>query len=133
MRTWEDYKSYVKASNEADGRMIEEIENVRDIVSVMIRRRQELGMSQRVLAEKCGIPQSSIARIETFKTTPKLDTLVKLMQALNMKLQISAATDIIQASVHSANLSTDEPMLVFLHQFLTKMCICNFQEPSGMP
>ena len=92
MRTWEDYKSYVKASNEADGRMIEEIENVSDIVSVMIRRRQELGMSQRVLAEKCGSPQSSIARIETFKTTPKLDTLVKLMQALNMKLQISAAS-----------------------------------------
>lgn len=32
----------------------------------------------------------SVDRIETLKTTPKLDTLVKLMQALNLKLQVSA-------------------------------------------
>ncbi|WP_432648448.1 helix-turn-helix domain-containing protein [Mitsuokella sp.] len=55
-----------------------------------MRRRQELGISQRMLAERCGLPQSSVARIETLKTTPKLDTLVKLMQALNLKLQVAA-------------------------------------------
>ena len=55
-----------------------------------IRRRQELGISQRDLAARCGIPQSSVARIETLKTTPKLDTLIKLMQALNLKLQVAA-------------------------------------------
>lgn len=69
---------------------MEEIEEISSIISSIISRRQELGMSQRTLAEWCGIPQSSIARIETLKTTPKLDTLVKLMQALNLKLQVTA-------------------------------------------
>ena len=79
MRTWADYKNHVKAVSEEERRNMEEIEEVSDIVSSIIQRRQELG-----------IPQSSVARIETLKTTPKLDTLVKLMQALNLKLQVSA-------------------------------------------
>jgi len=90
MRTWEDYKDHVKSISEEERRNMEEIEEVSSIVSSIIRRRQELGMSQRALAERCGIPQSSIARIEALKTTPKLDTLVKLMQALNLKLQVAA-------------------------------------------
>ena len=91
MRTWEDYKNHVKAISEEERRNMEEIEEVSNIVSSIIRRRQELGISQRTLAERCGIPPSSIARIETLKTTPKLDTLVKLMQALDLKLQVAVA------------------------------------------
>ena len=71
MRTWEDYKNHVKAVSEEERRNMEEIEEVSDIVSSIIRRRQELGISQRALAERCGIPQSSVARIETLKTTGK--------------------------------------------------------------
>lgn len=89
MRTWDDYKTHVKSISEKERRNMEEIEEVTDIVSSIIRRRQELGISQRMLAERCGLPQSSVARIETLKTTPKLDTLVKLMQALNLKLQVA--------------------------------------------
>lgn len=92
MRTWEDYKNHVKSISEEERRNMEEIEEVSNIVSSIIRRRQELGISQRTLAERCGIPQSSISRIETLKTTPKLDTLVKLMQALNLKLQVTAVS-----------------------------------------
>ena len=90
MRTWDDYKTHVKSISEEERRNMEEIEEVADIVSSIIRRRQELGISQRMLAERCGLPQSSVARIETLKTTPKLDTLVKLMQAINLKLQVAA-------------------------------------------
>ena len=92
MRTWEDYKNHVKAIDEEEGRNMEEIEAVTNIVSSIIRRRQELGISQRTLAERCGIPQSSVARIETLKTTPKLDTLIKLMQALGLRLQVAAGS-----------------------------------------
>lgn len=90
MRTWKDYKNHVKSISEEERRNMEKIEEVSNIVSSIIRRRQELGISQRTLAERCGIPQSSIARIETLKTTPKLDTLVKLMRALNLKLQVAS-------------------------------------------
>lgn len=53
-------------------------------------RRAELGISQRTLAEQCSIPQSSIVRIESFKTIPKIDTLLKLMRPLGLKLQVAA-------------------------------------------
>jgi ribosome-binding protein aMBF1 (putative translation factor) len=91
MRTWEDYKNHVKSISEEEKKNMEEIEEVSAIVSSIIERRQELGMSQRTLAERCGIPQSSVARIETLKTTPKLDTLIKLMQALDLKLTVATA------------------------------------------
>ena len=90
MKTWEDYKNHVKAINEEERHNMEEIEEMTTIVSSIIKRRQELGISQRSLAERCGIPQSSVARIETLKTTPKLDTLIKLLQALDLKLQVAA-------------------------------------------
>ncbi|MBR6939323.1 MAG: helix-turn-helix transcriptional regulator, partial [Clostridia bacterium] len=48
-------------------------------------------LSQRDLAELCGIPQSSVARIETFKTTPNVETLIKLLQPLGLKLTVSVA------------------------------------------
>lgn len=91
MRTWEDYKNHVKAISEEERHNMEEIEEVSDIVSSIIRRRRELGISQRALAEQCGVPQSSVARIETLKTTPKLDTLIKLMRALDLRLQVATA------------------------------------------
>jgi len=91
MRTWEDYKNHVKSISEDEKRNMEEIEEVSAIVSSIIERRQELRMSQRALAERCGIPKSSVARIETLKTTPKLDTLIKLMQALDLKLTVATA------------------------------------------
>ncbi|WP_273061766.1 helix-turn-helix domain-containing protein [Colibacter massiliensis] len=90
MRTWGEYKAHVKAVSFEERCNMERIEEATTIVSSIIKRRQELGISQRALAERCGIPQSSVARIETLKTTPKLDTLIKLMQALDLRLQVAA-------------------------------------------
>ena len=45
MRTWEDYKDHVKSISEEERRNMEEIEEVSSIVSSIIRRRQELGIS----------------------------------------------------------------------------------------
>ena len=87
MKTWNDYKQHVKAVDPAMGQDIEEIEALSAIVSSIIQRRSELGISQRTLAAKCNIPQSSVARIESLRTTPKLDTLLKLMHPLGLTLQ----------------------------------------------
>ncbi|WP_405354535.1 helix-turn-helix domain-containing protein [Ruminococcus sp.] len=90
MKTWNDYKNFVKSEDITAKQDIEEMEGLAGIVSAIIEKRNSLGLSQRDLAEKCGIPQSSVARIETFKTTPKLDTLLKIMQPLGLKLTVSA-------------------------------------------
>ncbi len=89
MRTWEDYKTHVKAISSEDKQDMEQIEELTSIVAAMIQRRTEMGISQRKLAEICSIPQSSVARIESMKTTPKLDTLLKLMQPLGLKLEVA--------------------------------------------
>lgn len=90
MRTWQNYKNYVKSIDLESQHDMEQIEELSSTVSSIIKRRNELGISQRALAEQCGIPQSSVARIETFKTMPKLDTLLKLMRPLGLRIQVAA-------------------------------------------
>jgi predicted transcriptional regulator len=88
MRTWQDYKEYIKNIDENNNLLMEEIDELTAIVSAMIEKRNALGISQRELAQLCGLPQSSIARIESGKTTPKLDTLLKIMHPLGLKLKL---------------------------------------------
>ena len=90
MNTWKEYKNYVKAIDENSKHAIEEIEALTEIVFSVIKKRTELGISQRALAAACNIPQSSVARIESLKTKPKLDTLMKLMRPLGLKLQVTS-------------------------------------------
>jgi len=90
MKTWNDYKKHVKEIDPAAYEDVTEAENVAQIVAAMIDRRNELGITQRQLAEMCGIPQSSVARIESCKITPNLDTLLKIMQPLGLTLSVIA-------------------------------------------
>ena len=91
MKTWNDYKDYVRAVDSSAGKDIEELESLSMIVGAIVEKRTELGLSQRKLAEICGIPQSSVARIESFKTTPNLDTLLKLMRPLGLRIIVTPA------------------------------------------
>ena len=88
MKTWNDYKEHVKKIDPASGRDLAEIEEQAKIISAVIEQRNALGLSQRDLAEICGIPQSSVARIESFQTTPNLSTLLKIFRALGLKLAV---------------------------------------------
>ncbi|MDO4395875.1 MAG: helix-turn-helix transcriptional regulator [Clostridia bacterium] len=89
MRTWNDYKEHVKNTDTDLRKDMEEIEAISSIVGAMIEQRNALGISQRELAEMCGVPQSSVARIESYKTTPKIDTLLKLFRPLGLTLTVS--------------------------------------------
>ena len=90
MKNWNDYKEYVKKIDEKSSRDIEDIEEQAKIISAMIEQRNALGLSQRDLAEMCGVPQSSVARIESFQTTPNLATLLKLLRPLGLCLNVSS-------------------------------------------
>lgn len=91
MRTWNDYKEHVRTVDPEISKDIEEVEALSQIVKAMVEQRNALGLSQRELAALCGIPQSSVARIESFKTVPNLDTLLKIFQQLGLKLSVTAA------------------------------------------
>lgn len=89
MRTWDEYKQNVKNTDPMLGKDIEEMEAVAEIISAMVQQRNELGLSQRDLAAMCGIPQSSVARIESCRTTPNLSTLLKIFRNLGLQISVS--------------------------------------------
>ena len=91
MRTWEDFKKDAKSISETTKEDIEEMEALAMLISAIIERRNQLGYSQRQLAEICGLPQSSVARIEACVVKPNVETLIKIMKPLGLKLSVVSA------------------------------------------
>lgn len=90
MKTWDDCKEHIRTISPEDAAEIPEIETLSAIISQVILKRTNMGISQRELAAMCNMPQSSIARIEACKTIPKLDTLLRLMKPLGLNLRVAA-------------------------------------------
>jgi DNA-binding XRE family transcriptional regulator len=59
-----------------------------DLIRKMQIVRKEKNLSQEELANSVGMKQSSLARIETLKTSPKVETMIKLLCSLGYKLSI---------------------------------------------
>ena len=89
MKTWNDYKEHVKAVDPVIAKDMEETEEIAAIVTAMVEQRNALGLSQRDLAAMCGIPQSSVARIESCKITPNLGTLLNILYQLGLTLTVA--------------------------------------------
>lgn len=66
----------------------QEIEFTVTLMGKMIEAREKRGMSQRELAAISGVKQPAIARLETLKSIPKVDTLFKLLSALDLTIEI---------------------------------------------
>ena len=91
MKTWNEYKEHVRTVDPVIGEDIDEIEAMSSIITAMVQKRTSLGLSQRDLATMCGIPQSSVARIESCKTVPNMRTLLNIFQHLDFKLPVTKA------------------------------------------
>ena len=59
------------------------------IVMAIAKARAKSGMTQKELAEKSGIIQAEISKMENGNANPSLKTLKKLAAGMNMKLVIS--------------------------------------------
>ena len=58
------------------------------LIGKMIEAREKRGLSQRELAKLCGVKQPAIARLESLKATPQIDTLFKILAPLGYTLAI---------------------------------------------
>jgi transcriptional regulator with XRE-family HTH domain len=58
------------------------------IAGQVSERRRELGLTQTQLAELCQTTQSAIARLESGGRPPRIDTLLRIANALNCELAI---------------------------------------------
>lgn len=59
-----------------------------EIMKALIEARTKQNMTQKELAERSGIRQSNISRIEKGASSPNISTLQKLAEGLGMNLQV---------------------------------------------
>jgi len=59
-----------------------------ELIGKMIEARETHGFTQAQLAAVAGIKQSAIARMESLKATPQIDTLFKILTPMGYKLAI---------------------------------------------
>lgn len=83
MKNWEEIKDSIN-SLEMDEK--EEIEIISRLVAEIIKKRNEMGLSQRDLAKLSGVKQPAIARLETLGSIPRLDTFIKILKALGLSI-----------------------------------------------
>lgn len=85
------HRRYVNEQSKRDPRVAKALEQARTEVRLavmIVRLREARGWSQRQLAEKTGIKQPQIARIEKGRHLPTIDTLWKLADALGAEVII---------------------------------------------
>lgn len=84
MKKWDDVKANIKSLGNC-----EYIGLLTEIISSIIKRRREIGLSQGGLEEKCSVKQSLIAELEALKATPRIDTPEIILNHLGLKLTIA--------------------------------------------
>ncbi len=61
------------------------------IADQVVEQRHARGLSQQELAELCGTTQSAIARLEAGERPPRIDTLLRIADALDCDLRVELA------------------------------------------
>ncbi len=64
-----------------------------ELIGKLIEAREKKGYSQRELAELSGVKQPAIARMESMKSTPQIDTILKILAPLGYTLSITPIKD----------------------------------------
>ena len=82
------FDDYYNDDNNVSLSMRAKIEFEVDLIGKLIEARETKGFTQAQLAEAAGIKQSAVARMESLKATPQIDTLFKVLMPLGYKLAI---------------------------------------------
>ena len=85
MKTWEQARKQIHSVSEQEK---QEILQMAQLVALIIERRQALGLTQKQLAERAGLKQAAVARLESATTIPCVDTLLRVSNSLNMHLSL---------------------------------------------
>lgn len=87
IKTYAEYMADEKRVNSAER---EKINFEVELIGKMVEAREARGLSQRELADISGVKQPAIARLESMKATPQIDTLFKVLNPLGYTLSIVA-------------------------------------------
>ncbi len=110
----------IKSSGSIEKETIEIAEEIARIVGDIAEARIKKGLTQRQLAEKSGIKQSAIARMESLQAIPRIDTLVKIARCLDVRISVDSISTVI----------TDVGIVVNLQDFMANTD--NYRWNSGI-
>jgi len=82
--TWEELEKGLNITPEQE----QEIQLEMQLMEATIKAREEAGLTQRELSEITGMKQSAIARIEKMKVSPRVDTLLHLLNQIGYTLKV---------------------------------------------
>jgi len=85
MKEWLDIRENIISLSDQEKY---DLDTAIELVSQIINRRNELGISQRELANLSGIKQSAIARFEKLGTIPRVDTLLRIIRPLGLRIKL---------------------------------------------
>lgn len=88
--TYEELKKNLKSLGESEQQIVEAAETTSEIINTIIKARVASGLTQEQLAEKCGMKQSAIARMESLQSIPRLNTVIKVANCLKLKLCVES-------------------------------------------
>ena len=85
-----NYKDYLKEQlqDEDFKKEWDAIEPEFAIIQAIIDARKTVGMTQKELAERTGIAQGDISKLETGSANPSLKTLQRLAEGMGMRLKL---------------------------------------------
>jgi len=82
------FKDYMADEERISPEDREAINFEKSLILKMVEARENHGLSQRDLARISGVKQPAIARMETMRSTPQIDTLLRLLIPLGYTLEI---------------------------------------------
>lgn len=88
MKNWNDYKNEYAEKSLVNALEIATVEEIANIISEYVKTREEKGLTQGELAELSGIKQSAISRLESLKAIPQLDTMLRILKPLGLRLAV---------------------------------------------
>lgn len=82
------FSDYMNDTTKVSAAEKAQIEFETALIGKLIEAREEKGLSQRDLTEISGVKQPAIARLESMRSTPQIDTLFKILSPLGYTLSI---------------------------------------------
>ena len=86
--TWDSVRDEILADSEVKTEY-DALKNEFELAKAIITLREKVGLTQREFAAKVGMKQSQLARIESGKQTPKLNTLAKLAAVAGYEVEVN--------------------------------------------
>ena len=86
MPSWEDFKNLIQSVHRQEA--FEQLKNSSALIAEINKARLEQNLTQTELAKRAGLKQPAIARIENEGTLPRIDTILKIIDSLDMEIAL---------------------------------------------